>query len=822
MTIFLLYTFSGIPRYLSAVHAAAPTQQDQALGRLKKLFDALEAAQREIPRDTFDPKAIIKKVGRNPVKLFEWVRDETVLVPYQGVLRGPEGVLMDRLGNSLDRALLLHTLLREAGHQARLARGPLSPDQAKELLQGTRPFPRLEQGDAKSAVNTVDQVLGRYATDYGLDPGEMRKTTNKVKIQQQRMAEDVAQRVEEQTAAIVAAVGLPDASAEDEERARQQLALQDHWWVQLRDKSGWIDLDPTLISAQPNKTLTRAKATMQPQDLGDDFYHTVTIRVIVEIAENGKLKEKQVLGQKLAPYRHLGERIVLRHVPMNWPEDLDLSKVKDPLKRMRDEALKQKEWLPVLTVEKRQIQKYSFNVDGYLIDPSEPHANTVRLGKGIQKKTRDALESLNDLFGSLPGYSPESESKPTPAPRQSISAATAEWIEYEISVPGRKPQKIRRQIFDLIGPASRVRSLAPAVKFHESHLQERAFALLGETEILPIPNQLSSEFFLHQTVLAFVANQEKLIGLLRDSGKVQLQDLAKQVNEIAYPPGPSYSLAVVRNTWSRFRRDNYLDRPNIFSYHRTPRLNRQGNLLSRESFDIVANYVAVHPKARVSPFLIRAEQGIIDTNAEAFLAAVNCRWRVNTRNCSHVENTAEIFEASKMRGIDWLTVRNVQDPDWQALKARNDIRARVEKDLRAGYAVIIPGEVSLKDNVPVNTWWRVNQINGESLGIGQDGRGTAGAEYLVTMGKVIGTIGLVLIGLNCFHDSLETLEEESKRSGVSRYEWAAIFGAHFCLGFAIISLAFPFWPLLLSASVGIFLLYYEFFKYLDRVFGFRL
>ena len=72
------------------------------------------AAEKEIPRDTFDPQAIIDKVGKDPNKLFEWVRDNTYWVPYRGMLRGHVGVLMDRVGSSLDRSLLLAELLRRA------------------------------------------------------------------------------------------------------------------------------------------------------------------------------------------------------------------------------------------------------------------------------------------------------------------------------------------------------------------------------------------------------------------------------------------------------------------------------------------------------------------------------------------------------------------------------------------------------------------------------------------------------------------------------------------------------------------------------------
>src|SRR4051812_438070 len=101
---------------------------------MERFLQIVEKTEKILPRETFDPAAIVAAVGKDPEKLFAWVRNETVLVPYQGALRGERGVLMDRVGNSLDRALLLDKLLRLAGHQTRLAHGTLTREQAADLL----------------------------------------------------------------------------------------------------------------------------------------------------------------------------------------------------------------------------------------------------------------------------------------------------------------------------------------------------------------------------------------------------------------------------------------------------------------------------------------------------------------------------------------------------------------------------------------------------------------------------------------------------------------------------------------------------------------
>src|SRR5579871_1410577 len=108
----------------------------------EKLFDVVAAADSQLPRDTFEPHAIVDKVGNDPKAIFRWVRDNTFLVPYQGALRDDIGVLMDRVGNSLDRALLLASLLKLTGAQVRLAHRPLSSDAAARLMTEARSAPQ--------------------------------------------------------------------------------------------------------------------------------------------------------------------------------------------------------------------------------------------------------------------------------------------------------------------------------------------------------------------------------------------------------------------------------------------------------------------------------------------------------------------------------------------------------------------------------------------------------------------------------------------------------------------------------------------------------
>ena len=229
-------------------------------------------------------------------------------------------MLMDRLGNSLDRTILLHKLLITTGHRARLVRGTLTKAEAEEVLKNDKPTP--PEGALpveKETEADLYRMISRYAEKYGLDPAALRNTALKLRIDRQHMAEELAQRVEEQTDAIIELLGeVPD--IRDAEWNKAVEALRDHWYLEWRSMSGWIALGPTLPEAKPGETVTSKKALIEsPDNLEKKDLHLVTVRVVIERWHDGRLEEEPVLEHALQPSKLFGKRITLRHVPPIGP-----------------------------------------------------------------------------------------------------------------------------------------------------------------------------------------------------------------------------------------------------------------------------------------------------------------------------------------------------------------------------------------------------------------------------------------------------------------------------------------------------------------------
>ncbi|MGH7381031.1 MAG: hypothetical protein ACREKR_02205 [Candidatus Methylomirabilales bacterium] len=742
MIVVLLFTFSGLPDLAFAQTPSQSAEMKQVADRLKKMFKALEQAEREIPRDTFDAKAIVAKVGKDPVKLFEWVRDNTYLVPYRGVLRGPQGVLMDRLGNSLDRAILLHALLRSAGHEVRLAHSTLPEEHAAQVLQKARPIPKGGLSLPPPSRQAIDQLAASYARQYELDAGELREIMDKVDQEQHRLAEETVQRVADQTLRIVAAVGKGAGDTKKAEKAAAVEAVRDHWWVQLQQGSTWRDLDPSLRDAEPGRALAVATETPAPEkysDLKEDLLHTVQIQVVVEVWKQGKVTEAPVLKQTLIPAAVIGQRIALRHVPVAWPEDMNLFAEKDPVKRLKTTVLAQKEWVPILSVGSGNVSRYSFNDRGDRGDTTLPgYIQNVLAGRELVYKMEEGAASLGKQIEGMFGQPKTEEPKRQPPEGAKGQQLTAEWIDYEIRVPGQPVRKIRRQIFDFLGPAARLAGKVAAPEITEAKRLERGLILLGETEILPLVSQLSPQFVEHLVASNMLANRKVLSGLVGQGVSITSEDFIEQLRSVTPLPSQLYGLALARRDWSRFRGDVYLASPNMLSYHVRFRQDEQGNLLLRYGFDIIANEVAVRPEAATDPFLIRLELGVLDTNAEALL----------TKGGGSVENTAEIFAQSAAQGIEWLTLRDARDPSWSKVQLPKDVRARIDQDLAAGYTVLVPKEAVPMEGGPLVGWWRVNPRTGHTLGIGESGWGQTATEYFVKLLKNPGTY-LFLLTMYC-------------------------------------------------------------------------
>jgi len=112
--------------------------------------------------------ALAEQLGKNPIRIYNWVHDQIRFTPTFGSLRGADQTLVARQGNAYDTNSLLIALLRASGYQARYVYGTVqvpidqvqnwvgnarTPDDALELLlTGGIPTKYMTSGGRISAL----------------------------------------------------------------------------------------------------------------------------------------------------------------------------------------------------------------------------------------------------------------------------------------------------------------------------------------------------------------------------------------------------------------------------------------------------------------------------------------------------------------------------------------------------------------------------------------------------------------------------------------------------------------------------------------------
>ncbi|MEE8605816.1 MAG: hypothetical protein V3S65_10590 [Candidatus Aminicenantaceae bacterium] len=667
--------------------------------RLDSLFREIQEAVKAVPKDTFDPKDVLNKVGRDPVKLFEWVSDKTQLIPYQGSLKGPIGVLMDRQGNSLDRALLLYKMLQLAGHRVQLVQGELSDAEAEQVFQDAIFIPSESSiSSMPPSITGFQERIKEFADRNKFDAQIFLAEAIEMIKEEERKSVELSRRVNDQTLELLEAV-----KAYKKEDVHNPVAfkdLKDHWWVQYQKDGVWEDLDPTFRNAVPGRTIGEIKKIQRSSRLNSKLVHSLVIRLIIERLENGGLIEEKVLEHTLRPSDFIGGTISLRQVPMDLP-DLEAMIQGNSLQKNLIEAVsKQKEWLPILSIGKREIKRYSILESGSL---------NRTPGK---KPTKKSGGGLTGGFGNTFGGSSQSKQKED-------TELTAEWIEYEIQSPGRPVRKIRREIFDLIGPAARKSKKYANMEISEEQRMKRNLLILSQTEILPVVSRFTPEFIQHRSAEYLLSQKQTLHSFMQNFNGLEPDEILSKTEQFSSDPWALYSLALTRTRLSRYVEESFLDSINIFSSVSFLKENEKQELEMHQGIDIVANDIAVFPAEGIDSFAIKLEQGVLDTNVEV-KPIMDERW---------IENTAVIFDRAKDQGINWILLKDVEGSDWDRVHLSPDVKARIEQDISEGFLAFVPEKAVKIDGKQVTGWWRLNPATGGTIGVGETGRGQAMTGY---------------------------------------------------------------------------------------------
>ena len=678
-------------RLASLTAAPAPAEPAQIEDLLAGTAATLRRYGASLPADPSDPLAVLTGLDGNPAELLRWVAAETRPVAYRGTLRGARGVLLDRAGNSLDRALLLTVLLRQAGWETRLARAQLSPAQAAALLPG------LQRSVAVPAAPPGRQpVLELLRADPRFDPAMVADIETQSAAEAERLRAGYAGRMAlllpDLQAATAGLAPAADAAAE----ASALEALADHVWVQVRGAQGWQDLDPDAEILGP----LAAAEILDPAALPEELRHAVTLRVVLELQNAAGLREERLLEWQGHPPELLERAVVLVHLPRRMGAVEQSFGAADYPARLVAALDGETGWVPMLQIGRELVSDRLFTRDGEIA--AADLAPLAGAGSGIAGLSG----SLDAAFGG-----PEAAAPSEPA------IPTAEWLEIEVRAPGAAPVVQRRTVFDLLGPAARRSGtkLAPT----QDQLRDRAVHLLGRTEVLiggAAPTPL---------LLARLASQD-LAGLVDSLRRLAAASDAAEL--AAVPPAPPLPYALLRFASQRFPRNSTtaLASPNVVLHHLRYAWNPDGTITEGLELDIVGNEVT----AGRDWFQRRLAQGVSDTVLEGLLSPA----------ADASQNAARFHAEDLAAGKAWTPLAAAR---LAAAPLPPDLAARLATDLEAGYLVVAPADLAAAAAADRLAWWRIDPANGTALGLLKTG---GGAELFETVYSYVNIASCALSG----------------------------------------------------------------------------
>ncbi len=534
---------------------------DAIIADIERVTADLVEVKEQLRSDRLDPDVVLDTIGADPDGILEWVASETRWLPYEGALRGPRGVLMDRSGSSLDRALLLADLLGRAGLEVRLANTTLPADVAASLaataLEGA------PVSDAEPMFASAEEIEG-YRTSVASAAAEL--------------ASDID---------LLAGSDAVGGDAVD--------VIADHWWVQASSEGQWTDYDPLFPAGAEARPA--AEITVDPAALPEDLRHTATIRVVIERSEDGALVEEIPLEHTVL----MGTEEPVESIELDFsvavpPELTDTARETVDL---REGARLAAFWRPRLRVQGQTVRGEWFSEAGRLEPP------TVLAAAGALSEGLDALGGIGaEPVAQEPGD----------------TSLSATWIEYETAGPGIAPRTERRQILDLIG-ASRDGLGATddqALAGDEADLR-RGLAFLGDTSILLQGATTHPDAVLDAYLDTWIELRPALIALAFLGAGVEDERIGPSLASPQTRPVDLLAMTSVRDQWATSRA-GFIGRPQLWSEHVFFDAQDEANA-SRQAVDIVMNDTAVMPGAGADPRLVRLEQGLLDTLIEHALDA---------------------------------------------------------------------------------------------------------------------------------------------------------------------------------------------------------
>ncbi|MDZ7668734.1 MAG: transglutaminase domain-containing protein [Gammaproteobacteria bacterium] len=662
---------------------------DERLQRFSAAVDSLEQRLEQVrgalDQTRFDPGELVFDLAFDAHEIADYVANDIVFQPYEGLLRGAISTLQTRSGNSLDQSVLLAYLLKTAGYDARIVRGTLTGEQARALLATT----------AEASWESDFTALDEAVEDAFGDLSAMKPDA--VSLEDSATADRARRAVRTLEDALTAA-GVEFQPAQLDASVIE--SAQDYFWVQWKDGAGrdWQPLHP----AYPGLTAEPEIEAYLAEEVPVELQHRVTFSAYLRRREGSDFEVVRLMDDWTRPAANLhGVTLTFSNAPVGIE--------RDGWQELFTEPAANTILLPIFDGAPAP-GAVGFDPRGRVID-------AMVAGQGNQGATglfSELSEGLDEAAGTV--ADPDSP--------ESAFGLDAMWLEWTLESPGGERRTQRRY---LLGP----------------HAQRAADPQVGVLPLLTEYTYVVNVGAMSPELLAdrLLQTASKSMPVLQAQGR----RLVENSGSSALPEAPlpedfsplGLSALMERNPLAGRHEIAVRDTPGIVGVRSGLRDAQTGFVAVDVVFNDLLHLTRSGANLRHGP-MAAMRRGVWETALEG-VPATGRRLEETGRL-----STLLVFDAAARQNIDLRVIEPATVDVSETLAPGVAERALLERDLADGYVVVVPERRPA--GMAMTGWWRVDPVRGTTLGMLGDGHGSELFEYEYNLINTIMTfVGATLI-----------------------------------------------------------------------------
>ena len=668
---------------------------DESVPTADALSAELYATQRQVrlilgdvlQHGPFDVAGVLDVEGSDPESLTRWVREQTSHVPYQGLVRGEFGVLQDRLGNHLDRSMLLARLIEESGRAVRLE--VMTHQEMSPSIRSLEDRPRPRLVTLSEGTRELLELLGSHS-NASLSTPPHRPEWNRFDQDLQVRAVSLMERLAEDP-------GFPARDEMNPVPERDTDPPVRVWWEDEQGRWVFTDLREATLSAPADGPSAESQSLSA---VSRQYAHHYEIEVVAERWQEGRFDRVTLLEHRVQAHELAMQSIRVGIIP----EQLEVEEfyAGDHDQALAEDLLANASWVPYIRYGEELVL-------GDLID------DEGRIRDSMQPAQARQMEEATSLLGgiSVGGRAQQDESRDAFIGLSlEVTHRHGEDVINRLSRPWFSVAEEDEDIFEL----------------ERKHRLERAVALLRDTNMVLQTAEPSEALLWRSELVAFLRNAHALQGVIMALDEDDFETLDDAIHELVDLPQTALKFARHRFTGSLHPGRFFIGEPNILIEH-TGLTRRPEGFRDYRAIDLAHVPLHLLPHAvpqDEDPRHLHFSQGVLETLLEAELLALG--------NTSHDrdavldgENAALHLEAAMAKGEAglWLTPEEASQLNDLSLPklTRRAMREQLDQGQHLYFPLLADMDRWRQDPRSPLAWWSVDPFSGQALGYGGIGWG---------------------------------------------------------------------------------------------------